>query len=162
MSDYFICPHCGAEVPLGAPACPKCGSDDETGWSEDTVYDGLFLYHDEAASDPTTSAPWFKYLIAVVAFVTLAAYLAYSLPGMVVYLLPLLLLAAGVVYYATRSRPNTRSGREKQIYVQLLQRARGDEELLERLVNYERRRKPGADRLELLENVLYHWERDSR
>lgn len=162
MSDYFICPHCGAEVPSGAPACPECGSDDETGWSEDTAYDGLFLYYDEAASGPAASTPWLKYAMAVVALLTLAAFVAYSLPGVVVYLLPLLLLAAGVVYYLAQSRPNARSSREKQLYRQLVQRARGDEELVERLVGYERRRKPGADRLELLENVLYHWERDSR
>jgi len=29
-----ICPHCGAEVPRAAKACPECGSDDQTGWSE--------------------------------------------------------------------------------------------------------------------------------
>ena len=39
----FTCPHCGADVPMGAPACPECGSDEETGWSEDTIYDGLDL-----------------------------------------------------------------------------------------------------------------------
>jgi hypothetical protein len=32
--DYFVCPHCGADVPVGAKACRECGSDDETGWSE--------------------------------------------------------------------------------------------------------------------------------
>ncbi|MCA9148975.1 MAG: hypothetical protein KDA92_06750 [Planctomycetales bacterium] len=30
----FNCPHCGAEVPVTAPSCRECGSDDETGWSE--------------------------------------------------------------------------------------------------------------------------------
>jgi hypothetical protein len=30
-----VCPHCGASVPAGARACPECGSDDQTGWSED-------------------------------------------------------------------------------------------------------------------------------
>ena len=30
----FVCPHCGAEVPVGAPACRECGSDEQTGWSE--------------------------------------------------------------------------------------------------------------------------------
>jgi hypothetical protein len=29
-----ICPHCGAEVPANARACPECGSDEETGWSD--------------------------------------------------------------------------------------------------------------------------------
>src|SRR5947209_5777897 len=33
--DTFVCPHCGADVPVGAPVCRECGSDDETGWSED-------------------------------------------------------------------------------------------------------------------------------
>jgi hypothetical protein len=30
-----ICPHCGAEVPRNARACPECGSDEQTGWSDD-------------------------------------------------------------------------------------------------------------------------------
>jgi len=32
-SDYFICSHCGAEVPLNSSVCKNCGSDDSTGWS---------------------------------------------------------------------------------------------------------------------------------
>jgi len=38
--ETFICPVCGTEVPAGAKACPECGSDEKTGWSENTVYDG--------------------------------------------------------------------------------------------------------------------------
>jgi len=34
-----ICPNCGAHVPGNARACPECGSDDETGWSE-ASYEG--------------------------------------------------------------------------------------------------------------------------
>ena len=30
-------------VPAGAACCPECGSDDETGWSQDTLYDDLDL-----------------------------------------------------------------------------------------------------------------------
>lgn len=41
--DGFECPNCGEDVPAGALACPACGADDETGWSEDTMYDGLDL-----------------------------------------------------------------------------------------------------------------------
>jgi len=33
--DYFVCPQCGGEVKVGARACPHCGSDEETGWSEE-------------------------------------------------------------------------------------------------------------------------------
>ena len=38
-----VCPHCGAEVPPGAKACPECGSDELTGWSEEARYDDLNL-----------------------------------------------------------------------------------------------------------------------
>ena len=38
----------------------------------------------------------------------------------------------------------------------------GDEELVERLIEYERRRSPGSDRLELLQDAIYRWERDNR
>lgn len=41
--DWFTCPVCGAEVPVGAAACRECGSDDTTGWSEATDYDDLDL-----------------------------------------------------------------------------------------------------------------------
>ena len=30
----FPCPHCDARVPAGALACPECGSDAQSGWSE--------------------------------------------------------------------------------------------------------------------------------
>jgi hypothetical protein len=32
--ETFECPHCGADVRVGAAACRECGSDAETGWSE--------------------------------------------------------------------------------------------------------------------------------
>ena len=38
-----VCPNCGAEVPPKAKACPECGADEETGWSEEARTDGLDL-----------------------------------------------------------------------------------------------------------------------
>jgi len=38
-----ICPNCGAEVPRNAKACPECGSDETTGWSEKAHADNLGL-----------------------------------------------------------------------------------------------------------------------
>ena len=38
-----ICPNCGAEVPKNARACPECGSDEQTGWSEEAQTSGLDL-----------------------------------------------------------------------------------------------------------------------
>jgi len=37
------CPHCGAELTKNAKTCPVCGSDEETGWSEQAQYDRLDL-----------------------------------------------------------------------------------------------------------------------
>jgi hypothetical protein len=36
-AEYFDCPHCGAEVRVGSSSCRECGSDAETGWSEDAL-----------------------------------------------------------------------------------------------------------------------------
>ena len=41
MSQYFTCPICGADVPIKARACPECGSDEKTGWSEAAKYTHL-------------------------------------------------------------------------------------------------------------------------
>lgn len=38
-----ICPNCGAEVPPRARACPECGADEQTGWSEEARVGGLDL-----------------------------------------------------------------------------------------------------------------------
>jgi hypothetical protein len=38
-----VCPNCGAEVPARAKACPACGADEATGWSEDVYASGLDL-----------------------------------------------------------------------------------------------------------------------
>jgi hypothetical protein len=45
-SDGFICPNCGGEVPANAKACPDCGADENTGWSESTYLDGIDLPDD--------------------------------------------------------------------------------------------------------------------
>ena len=38
-----VCPCCGAEVPPNAKACPECGADEHTGWSEEAGTEGLDL-----------------------------------------------------------------------------------------------------------------------
>ena len=38
-----VCPNCGAEVPRNAKACPECGSDEKTGWSEPAYASSLGL-----------------------------------------------------------------------------------------------------------------------
>lgn len=38
-----FCPVCGAEVPPNAKACPGCGADEKSGWSEETDAEELGL-----------------------------------------------------------------------------------------------------------------------
>ena len=42
-----VCPNCGAEIPRNAKACPECGSDKTTGWSERAHADNLGLPDEE-------------------------------------------------------------------------------------------------------------------
>ena len=58
-----FCPTCGARVPPEATACPECGADENTGWSEEARYQDLdvptedfdyqeFLKHEFSGSSP--------------------------------------------------------------------------------------------------------------
>lgn len=161
MSRDFTCPHCGAPVPPDATACPECGSDSQTGWSEKAAYDDLLLYDDKPQAGLAQPTVLPRYLIAIVAVIIISAFLANTL-SWGIYLIPVVLVAAGVIYYVTQVVPNQRHSQEKQLYHRLVQKARGDRELVARLIEHERRRNPDADRLKWMQDVLYYWERDSR
>lgn len=44
--DKVPCPYCGEPINRNAKACPHCGSDEQTGWSNDTYLDGIDLPDD--------------------------------------------------------------------------------------------------------------------
>ncbi len=78
MSDYFGCPNCGAEVPIKAKSCPDCGSDENTGWSEDTMYDGLDIPAlEESDTLERTSMLQSKSLYYIVAILTIVAFIMF-------------------------------------------------------------------------------------
>ena len=74
-----VCPNCGAEIPPGAKACPECGSDDQTGWSEEARTDSLDLpeenfdyadfvkreFGEEKKSPVPHGLHWFWWLVAI-------------------------------------------------------------------------------------------------
>lgn len=76
MDDYFVCPNCGAEVSPKAKACPECGSDENTGWSEDTMYDALDLPEVETPDEqPSSSLFQNKYFLFIVTIAALIVFL---------------------------------------------------------------------------------------
>ena len=72
-----VCPNSGAEVPHNAKACPECGSDEKTGWSEEANTGSLdlpeenFDYSDFVKREFGQKSPvprglhWFWWLVAV-------------------------------------------------------------------------------------------------
>ncbi len=72
--DYFNCPNCGDEVPVEKPACPHCGSDAETGWNEDTMYDNVGLPEEEIY--PTDGKPGKStFVLKIIAWIILGVFL---------------------------------------------------------------------------------------
>jgi len=71
------CPHCGASLPPNAAACPECGSDKQTGWSEAAEHGGLdlpeesFDYNEFVSREFENKSPvprglhWFWWLIGL-------------------------------------------------------------------------------------------------
>jgi len=45
--EKMVCRFCGEEIPADATACPVCGSDEKTGWSEQCCLDGTELPLDD-------------------------------------------------------------------------------------------------------------------
>jgi len=96
--DYFICPSCGAEVPVNAEFCRECGASDELGWDEDghwcddelpTGYatDSEFDYDDFVGREfHQHASPWAKarvkrLALGIIAVLVCLALLAWTLLG---------------------------------------------------------------------------------
>lgn len=161
MTQFFTCPHCHGNVPIKARACPHCGSDRETGWSEGAHYTALLPDKGEKAE----RKPGHQQRMAI-----LAIFLALVLPLVWMpwswQLVAVLLVIASFTYAAivwglatyTQSTP----AQEIRLYEKLLMRAGGDRALVDRLIAYEQQQKPTANRLQLLQNALERWYRDRR
>jgi hypothetical protein len=70
--EMFECPHCGADVMIGAKVCRECGSDAGTGWqSEDDIdYAKVDIPDGYGGDDDSTAIeskprPWWWIAIAL-------------------------------------------------------------------------------------------------
>jgi len=156
--DYFVCPHCDARVSINALSCPECGSDDETGWSNETIGDDSqadLIYTDAAASKPRVFMLWPLFLLIPIR----AAYLGNLLWGLV---LLLVFLAVGGLFVA-RDRWNLRPRKiEHELHLNLLRKAGGDEKLVASIIANEQRRNPQSNRAKAMESAIEKWERDNK
>ena len=80
-----ICPVCGNEVPERARACPECGADEKTGWSERARYDELgipddsfdyqdFVQREFGGKKPKRQSGWLWFIVVLLLL------LAFTLP----------------------------------------------------------------------------------
>jgi uncharacterized membrane protein YvbJ len=82
-SGYVPCPHCGEQINKNAKACPYCGSDEQTGWSDQTYMDDIDLgddidYEDLVQKEFPKSTPALKKIswITVVGAIVLFFFIA--------------------------------------------------------------------------------------
>jgi len=95
MTPPEICPNCGAEVPAKARACPECGADEQTGWSDKADAQRLGLPDDEFDYDEFVKEEfgtqnknkirprgmsWFWWLAAVILLIVMLAWLLHLHP----------------------------------------------------------------------------------
>ena len=77
-------------------------------------------------------------------------------------------LAVESVIRKLRGKPNyaeelfTGALREKALFDDLLHKVGGDRSVVERLIDYERQRRPNATRLTCLQNAINRWEQENR
>lgn len=106
--------------------------------------------------------PSLKRLIAAIVIFAVGAFCVTCFPARMRYLIFALMLTFFLVQYLIQQYSKTGLGRENQLYEKLLQKSRGDRQLVERLIEYERRRSPNSSRTDLLQTAIYRWERDRR
>lgn len=153
-----ICPNCGEAVPSRAAACPRCGSDESTGWSPAARYAHL-MPEDGPAPRRGRRATLATGVIAVVVVVALLAGLAgprdpYWLAAAAALLVVVLLLGRPTRTMAAAAAPE---GLQRLIAL-----CYGDREMAERLIAGEQRRSPGLGRRALIARAIERLRDDRR
>jgi hypothetical protein len=108
MSQYFPCPQCGARVPLKALACPECGSDERTGWS-DAAATGILPNADEDdeayfAASIASKKQWYRHVALGLCGLFLVGFLALLPPPAGYIALAIIVVVIFVSYYAATKR----------------------------------------------------------
>lgn len=84
MAAPETCPNCGEDLPPRARACPHCGADDRTGWSDraaaerlgvpaDEPFDHEAFVREEFGTPARATRPWWWWLIVLGVLLALAS-----------------------------------------------------------------------------------------
>jgi len=149
-AQYSICPHCGNENEPDTAVCPGCG------------YEWMDSNNDDS-KETTTSTPkvWVRYVLAIVAALLVSALLIIGLPWGS-YLVPVWLGIVIAIMIYTRPHAEKMHSAEKKLFHELVNMLGGDRELAERLIDHEKKRRPDFNRLQHIDNAMYHLKRDRR
>jgi hypothetical protein len=158
----MVCPNCGAVIPAKSPACPECGSDEETGWSEKwDIEDELTVEEDPAAVQRRRVV---KNLIrigfSIIGAIAIGAFLAVEIPIYGIFIAAAVVAGVIIALIVFRERPPSAKRTERNLEQELLALSGRDPARLERLVMYERSRAPDASRPELLKRAIDRLVRD--
>jgi hypothetical protein len=159
----FVCPHCGSVIPAASPACPECGSDAETGWSENSWLADYMAPADEDQSVERRKQQLkrvFKITGSLIGALTIGAFLAVEIQFYGIYIGMGVMLAVIMALIVFRKRPPSAKKLEKSLEKELLVLSGRDPARLERLVMYEKSFKPDASRSELLKRAIDRLIRD--
>ncbi|MBN2353083.1 MAG: hypothetical protein JXD23_10980 [Spirochaetales bacterium] len=165
----FVCPNCGAVIPANrdlaaaSRACPECGSDEETGWSEEWYPDDSEPDEEEHEGDARRKEIVKKVLkvgFSLAGALAIAAFIAVQIPryGLLIGLAVIAAIVVALVVF--RERPPSEKRTARELERELLAMSGRDPARVERLVMYERTRKPDASRAELLERAIGRLDRD--
>jgi len=165
----FVCPNCGAVIPANrdlaatSRACPECGSDEETGWSEEWYPDDAAPDEEENEGDGRRGEigkKVMKIAFSLAGTLAIAAFIAVQIPFYGWFIGLAVIAAVVVALVVFRERPPSEKRLERELERELLAMSGRDPARVERLVMYERSRKPDASRAELLERAIDRLERD--
>jgi len=62
QDDYFVCPHCGAEVKVGAVFCRACGASNDSGWGDRESGDAADTWDEDTWDDDDDDFDYGEYV----------------------------------------------------------------------------------------------------
>ena len=149
------CPHCGSEVPDGAAFCKECGSDADTGWARHADHYGLVS--EDSIEPPRSAGRVAKVAVALVVVAALAAFFVGG--GTTLFVALGVCAIAFIAVQLWRRNPIVRRSSALR---ELLALTRGDPGLAERLIAFERERRPGLTREQAIQSASARLEQDRR